>query len=170
MIDPTCIIKRIYSNNEVKEFRPKGRNEMANVTVKKILDLYKGAVINEDEAELMLKTVFEGKSSSSKHGSNDNSVETPWEEDGKLRLVAFIGRRLQKRGEVGLKHLEFEYEGEALDVECAASLTCGNISGNASVGGSMSCNNIGGNASCGGSISCDDIGGNVSAGGSINKG
>ena len=60
MIDPTCSIKRIYSNNEVKEFRPKGRNEMANVTVKKILDLYKGAAINEDEAELMLKTVFEG--------------------------------------------------------------------------------------------------------------
>jgi cytoskeletal protein CcmA (bactofilin family) len=170
MIDPTCTIRKIYTNNEVKEFRRKGRDEMANITVKKILDLYKSAAINEEEAELMLKSAFKDISSDSRNGSNDNVVETPWEEDGKLRLVAFIGRKLLKRGESGQNRLEFKYEGEALNVECYVSLTCGNISGSASAGGSISCKNIGSNASCGGSISCNDIGGNVSAGGSINKG
>jgi cytoskeletal protein CcmA (bactofilin family) len=169
IIDPSCNIKRIYSNNKVKEFNGKGRNGMANVTVKKILDLYKSGAINEDEAELMLKSVFDGNSSNSVHESNANSIETSWEEDGKLRLVAFIGRKLLKRGEAGQNRLEFKYDGEALNVDCNASLTCGNISGNASAGGSISCNNIGSNASCGGSISCNDIGGDVSAGGGINK-
>jgi cytoskeletal protein CcmA (bactofilin family) len=168
IIDPTCRIKRIYSNNEVKEFRRKGRDEMANMTIKKILDLYKIAAINEEEAELMLKSVFDDNSSNSMQESNNN-FETPWEEDGKLRLVAFIGRKLMKRGEAGQNRLEFKYEGEALNVDCNASLTCGNISGNASAGGSISCNNIGSNASCGGSISCNDIGGEVSAGGGINS-
>lgn len=168
IIDPTCSIKRIYTNNEVKEFRRKRSNGMANLTVKKILDLYKSAAINEDEAELMLKSAFDGIASNAIPGSSD-IVETPWEEDGKLRLVAFIGRKLMKRGEAGQNRLEFKYEGEALNVDCNASLTCGNISGNASAGGSISCKNIGSNASCGGSISCKDIGGNVSAGGGINK-
>jgi cytoskeletal protein CcmA (bactofilin family) len=168
-IDPTCRIRKIYTNNEVKEFGRKGRNEMANMTVKKILDLYKSATINEEEAELMLKSIFRDNSSDSTNGSNDNGVETPWEEDGKLRLVAFIGRKLLKRGEAGQNRLEFKYEGDALNVECNDNLTCGNISGNASAGGSISCKDIGGNTSCGGSISCKDIAGNVSTGGSINR-
>ncbi len=169
VIDPSCSIKRIYSNNEVKEFRRKGRKDMANMTVKKILDLYKGAAINEEEAELMLKSVFDSNSSNSMQ-VNNNSAETPWEEDGKLRLVAFIGRKLLKRGEAGQNRLEFKYEGEALNVECHSNLNCGDISGNASAGGSINCKDIGRNASCGGSISCSDIAGNVSAGGSITQG
>ncbi len=170
VIDPTCRIKRIYSNNKEKEFQGKGRSKMANVTVKKILDLYKDAAINEEEAELMLKSVFDRNSSNLIHENNDNRVETPWEEDGKLRLVAFIGKRLMKRGEAGQNRLEFKYEGEALNVECHSNLNCGDISGNASAGGSIKCRDIGRNASCGGSISCNDIAGNVSAGESINQG
>ena len=167
LIDPSCRIKKIYRNNEVIHYKREGKNDMANTTVKKILDLYKNAAINEDEAELMLKSVFQGNQVASMQVDVDNSDVTPWEEDGKLRLVAFIGRKLMKRGEAGQKHMEFKYEGDALNVECYGSLTCGDISGNASAGGTISCKDIGRNVSCGGNISCKDIGGTVSAGGSV---
>ncbi len=167
IIDPSCSIRRIYTNNEVKEFKRKGKNEMANIKVKKVLDLYKNATINEEEAELMLNSVYHSNSSASLPDGIDNSVDTPWEEDGKLRLVAFIGKKLLKRGEAGQNRLEFKYEGKALNVECNDNLICGDITGNASAGGAISCEDIGGNVSAGGSISCKDIGGNVSAGGSV---
>lgn len=170
IIDPSCRIKRIYTNNEIKELKGKGKNEMANMTVKKILDLYKNEAINSEEAELMLNSVYHGNSTNSVQTGKESDIETPWEEDGKLRLVAFIGRKLLKRGEAGQKRLEFKYEGEALNVECHSNLICGDITGNASAGGSISCEDIGGSASSGGSISCKDIGGNVTAGGSVNKG
>ena len=155
IIDPSCRIKRIYTNNEIKEFKGKGKNEMADMTVKKILDLYKNETINPEEAELMLNSVYDGNSTNSMQTGKDSDIETPWEEDGKLRLVAFIGRKLLKRGEADQNRLEFKYEGKALKVECHGNLSCGDITGNASAGGS---------------INCKDISGNVSAGGSVNKG
>lgn len=169
VIDPTCKIKKVISNNEIIRFNQKGSSDMADVTVKKILDLYKNSTIDEEEAELMLSSCYHAKEQRIPEGDSNTFIDTPWVEDGKLRIVAFLGKRLFKKGEAGQYKLEIKYEGEALAVECQGNLTCGEISGDASAGGSISSEYIGGNVSCGGSVSCEDIGGNVSAGGSISR-
>jgi hypothetical protein len=137
--------------------------KMENTTIKKILDLYKDGKISADEAELMLSHL-----KSTDPGASDNEAyETSWAEDGKLRIVAFIGRRLLKEGDKQARSIEVKYEGPALDVECYGNLTCGNITGNANAGGGMHCGDVGGDVSCGGSLSCGDISSDVSCGGSL---
>ncbi len=170
IIDPSCRIRKIYSKSELKKTNTGEKNNMANMTIKKILDLYKHETINVEEAELMLKSVLPSSSTNALREGTDAGIATPWEEDGKLRLVAFLGKKLMKRGEAGQNQLAFSYEGEALNVECHGSLTCSNIAGNASAGGSISCKNIGQDVTCGGNISCNDIGGDISAGGNVSKG
>lgn len=170
IIDPSCRIKKVISNNKLISKNQKGCGSMSNVTVKKILDLYKNSTINEDEAELMLSSVYRDQEKVERQVEQNSVIDMPWEEDGKLRIVAFLGKKLLKKGESGQYRLEVKYEGEALTVECQGSLTCGDIKGNATAGGSINSGDIKGNASCGGSISCSEIGGSVSAGGSVNKG
>ena len=136
---------------------------MEKTTIKKILDLYKDGKINADEAERMLSHAV-----SPDPGAGDNKAyDISWPEDGKLRIVAFIGRRLLKKGDELARSIEVKYEGPALDVECHGNLTCGDITGNANVGGSMHCGDVGGKVECGGSFSCEDISGNVECGGSM---
>ncbi len=94
-------------------------------------------------------------------------------DDGKLRIVQFLGKRLLCRntwreGElISLNLADIEVE-RRLDINVWGSLSvAGNINGNAESGGSMSCGNIGGHAESGGSMSCKGIGGSAEAGGSI---
>ncbi len=170
IIDPSCKIRKIYSKNERKASNSEEKNSMANMTIKKILDLYKQETINEEEAELMLSAVLASSSTNALREGTDNGIATPWEEDGKLRLVAFIGKRLMKREEAGRNQFTFSYEGKALNVECHGSLTCNDVLGDVSAGGSISCKNIGQDVTCGGSITCNDIGGDITAGGNMSKG
>ncbi|MDF2543349.1 MAG: hypothetical protein K0S47_3067 [Herbinix sp.] len=161
IIDDSCHVNEIISKNKPINMK-KEIGGMADVMLTKILDLYKEGKINADEAEKML-----GASGKMPSQSSNSSVSTPWEDDGKLRVVAFIGKKLLKKGEAGAKSLEIKIEGEVKNVECYGSLQCGTISGSASAGGSIHSNDIGGNASCGGSLTCASISGNVSAGGGV---
>ncbi len=167
-IDPSCRIKKVISNNKVISKNQKGCSAMSDVTVKKILDLYKNSTITEEEAELMLSSIYQSKEKAEKPVDQNTEIDTPWEEDGKLRIVAFLGKRLLKKGDAGQYKFDVKYEGEALAVDCQGSLTCGDVSGHVSAGGSIHCADIGGDASCWGSITCSEIGGSVSAGGSVN--
>ncbi len=88
----------------------------------------------------------------------------PWEDDGKIRLVAFIGHKLVQEGERGCRDLSFTYEGDARDVICTGSLGCGDVSGNVSAGDSVRCGDVNGDVSAGDSVECSDVSGNVSAG------
>lgn len=152
IIDDTCRIGKIISGN-----KPKGRvQEMKETNLIKILDLYKDGKLTSDQAETMIGSVKE--------------IETPavsWEDDGKLRVVAYIGRRLLKKGDTGTNRIIVEYQGDALDVESYGSLSCGNINGDANAGNSINCGNIEGDVKCGGSVTCGDIGGDLSCGGSV---
>ena len=175
-IDRSCRIGEIINEKQKNSSQPEQRNNKSNnqrkqwgmermekTTIKKILDLYKDGKINADEAELMLS-----HATSSDLGAGDNEAyDTSWPEDGKLRIVAFIGKRLLKKGDELARSIEVKYEGPALDVECYGNLTCGDITGNANVGGSMHCGDVGGKVECGGSFSCEDISGNVECGGSM---
>jgi hypothetical protein len=74
---------------------------MANAALTKILDMYKEGRINPDEAEKMLASVGSTgtKEIPQKNVLSGSSGEIDWPDDGKLRIVAFIGRRLLKKGD-----------------------------------------------------------------------
>jgi len=110
----------------------------------------------------------------------------PWEDDGTLRAVLYIGRTLQKSVSLQQKdktRVEFFYEGPALNiisefsVQCngdvsgsvtaADGVNCGNVYGSVTAGDGINCGNIGGNARAGDGISCGNIGGSAHAGDSI---
>lgn len=186
-IDNSCKIGRIisanpsYSNQQAENTADKNslnlngsskltmkanqwrNNNMANPTIKKILDLYKNGNINADEAEEMLQSINPVKQGA----TSEDMVNMPWEDDGKLRIVAFIGRKLLKKGEELAKSMEVKYDGPALNVEAYGNLTCGDVKGNANAGGGMYCGDVAGYVSCGGELTCNDIGGNVNCGGDL---
>ena len=101
--------------------------------------------------------------------STENSIQSlPWEDDGKLRAVIYVGHSLigKEECEKGRKIL-FEYEGPALDIISSFSVTCDNVGGNVEAGGDVTCDNIDGNDEAGGDVTCDAVGGNVKAGGDV---
>lgn len=156
-------LKLIDGSDQTSKINQWGNNKMANPSVKKILDLYKNGKIDADEAELMLQSAFPME-----QGSESKSIlVTPWSDDGKLRIVAFIGKKLLKKGEEFAKSIEVKYDGPALNVEAYGNLTCGDVKGNASAGGGLDCGDVAGFVSCGGELTCNDIGGSVNCGGSI---
>ncbi len=132
---------------------------MADTNLVRILDLYKDNKINGDEAEKMIKSVI--------NSSGHSSDELPWKDDGKLRIVAYIGRKILKKGDPEVKNLEVNYDGKALNVECYGNLTCGDVEHNVSAGSNVTCGNIKGNVASGGWIRCKSVKGKVAALGGI---
>lgn len=164
-LDKTCVVGQIISNGEVKKC--KGNIDMdsslpVNSTLIGILDLYKNNKISAQEAEKML-TALDIKN------DNDQEIkdELSWPDDGKLRVVAFIGQKLLKKNAPESTSIEVFYEGDALDVDSYGSIRCGRIQGNAKAGSTITCEDIGGNATAGSSIRCKNINGNATAGSSV---
>ena len=88
----------------------------------------------------------------------------PWEDDGTLRAVVFVGHQLVEQHPAA-KEITIQYEGDVVNVESAFSVTCENVEGNVTSGGSVTCENVEGNVDAQGSVTCGDVEGNVSAGG-----
>ena len=92
----------------------------------------------------------------------------PWEDDGKLRAVIYIGKKLVHEKECSqASEIVLRYEGPALDIISSFSVTCEDVEGNVTANGSVTCDAIGGNVKAAGSVTCDDINGNVEVGGNI---
>lgn len=111
----------------------------------------------------------------------------PWEDDGTLRAVLFVGHTFIGSEDVSdaqtaRRNICFQYEGEALNIESDFDISCGSVGGNVMAGGNATCEEVGGsvsaggNATCGaiggrlrasGSVTCEEVGGGVSAGGNI---
>lgn len=151
--DKSCVIKQIIA----ADGKITGEEEkMADKKLTMVLDSYKEGRIDADEAEKLIGAIMPG---------TRNEEETDyWSDDGKLRIIAYIGRKILKKGDKGNEKLTVEYTGEALDVETALNLTCGNINGSARAGLSIRSGNVGGDASAGTDINCREIGGNAHAG------
>jgi hypothetical protein len=134
-------------------------------SLKSILEMYKDGTITIEET-LGLIEAISGRVQSAKEASPG----LPWEDDRKMRIVAYIGRKIIKKGDES-SDFSVVFEGnDPLNVECWGSLCCGEICGNASSGSNMECGDIGGNATAGTHINCGDIGGNATAGSSVNAG
>jgi hypothetical protein len=134
-------------------------------SLKSILEMYKDGTITIEET-LGLVEAISGRAREVK----EVPPGLPWEDDRKMRIVAYIGRKIIKKGDAS-SGFSVEFEGkDPLNVECWGSLCCDEICGNASSGTSMECGDIGGNATAGTHINCGDIGGNAEAGGNISCG
>ena len=114
--------------------------------------------------------------------------QLPWEDDGALRTVVYVGHTLRKhellqKEQRIVEQVTFCYDGPALNVTSAFSVSCGKdvmgsvtagdgvicgtVYGSVTAGDGIQCGNVGGNAGAGDSINCGNIGGNARAGDSI---
>lgn len=101
-------------------------------------------------------------------GKEQTTSELPWEDDGKLRAVIYVGHSLIGKEECEkAQKIIFEYEGPALDIISSFSVTCDEVQGNVSAGGDVTCDEVQGNVSAGGDVTCDNVAGNVGAGGDV---
>ena len=100
--------------------------------------------------------------------NEQTQTELPWEDDGKLRAVIYVGHSLIRNEECEkATRITFEYEGPVLDIISSFSVTCEEVQGNVSAGADVTCDNVYGNVSAGGDVTCDDVYCNVGAGGDV---
>ena len=90
-----------------------------------------------------------------------------WPDDGTLRVVLYAGHTQIGSTPVSAGEFRFCYEGPALNIESAVSVTCDAVMGNVKAGGDVNCDTVYGHVQAGGTVSCDDIQGNLSAQGSV---
>ena len=99
----------------------------------------------------------------------------PWDDDGKLRAVCYLGRRLLASEGVFSRSRERSkvdvcITGEVADVQSAFAVHCGDVSGSVKAGDGVTCGSVAGNLTAGDGVECRDVGGNVTAGDSVTCG
>ena len=99
-------------------------------------------------------------------GRTEVPRELLWEEDDTLRIVLYQGRKLLKYCPAA-ETLRFEYTGPAMNIDCAVSVTCGDVEGNVDAGSSVSCGNVGGDVDAGNGVTCGNVEGSVNAGSGV---
>lgn len=98
--------------------------------------------------------------------STQTPTDVPWTDDDTLHIAVFHGRTYIGRSDA-CAEMSFQYEGPALNIDCALNLHCGAVSGNVTAGGNVDCDDIYGSAQSAGSITCDEVYGSVNAGGNV---
>jgi transcriptional regulator with XRE-family HTH domain len=91
----------------------------------------------------------------------------PWEDDGVLRAVAFIGTKYMAHSPAEASKLTFEYKGEALSVTSAFSVVCNDVNGDLNATGNVVCNDVDGDVASTANIVCNDVDGDVSTMGKL---
>ena len=138
-----------------------------------------------DLFEVTLDTLF------GREHSAPTLMDVPWEDDGQLRAVLFIGHTLQTHSHLQANNaksrVEFHYDGPALSVisdfsvccenctiygsvHAADGVCCGNVSGSVHAGDGVQCGDVGGDVQAGDSVACGSVGGNVLAGDGVTCG
>ena len=97
------------------------------------------------------------------------AAKLPWEDDGVLRAVLFIGQRLVKE-HPACGEIEFQYDGAALQIQSDFSVSCEDVKGDVYAKGDVDCGDISGNVHADGDVDCSDVAGNVAAGGDVSCG
>ena len=93
--------------------------------------------------------------------------DLPWPDDETLHVVIYKGHTYLASCPEQEK-ITFEYEGPALNVDCAVNLSCNDVAGDARANGNVSCDAVEGNVQARGNVACDDVAGNVTAEGNVN--
>ncbi len=93
--------------------------------------------------------------------------DLPWPDDDTLHVVIYKGHTyLASCPEQ--ERITFEYEGPALNIDCAVNLNCNDVAGDVRANGNVNCDAVEGNVQSRGNVACDDVAGNISAEGSVN--
>ena len=111
-------------------------------------------------------------------GLEEASLDTPnaIPDDGRLRIVQFLGRRYLTKQEYDPKNpvflnVEMLPKDQKWDVEIWGSADIkGPVGGGVTAGGGVNCGPVGDGVNAGGGINCGDIGGDVNAGGGVECG
>lgn len=114
--------------------------------------------------------------------------DLPWEDNGDLHAVCYVGRRMVKYREIPSaggrrvpemfscmgfdrmfpwppESMTLEFTGSVGSIYSDFSVTCGDVTGNVYAGDSVTCANVGADAQAGSDLHCaGSIGGNASAG------
>lgn len=96
--------------------------------------------------------------------------ELPWQDDGKIRAVVYIGRNLAMKPVEEARRFTFEYCGEAKDVISSFSIECDDVNGDINAAGAVTCGDVHGKVLANGTVTCGDVTGDVSANGSATCG
>lgn len=96
----------------------------------------------------------------------ETELDAPWKDDDTLHVAVFHGRTYIGCSDI-CSEMAFQYEGPALNIDCALNLHCGAVSGTVSAGGSVDCGEVCGSVQAGGSVNCDEVFGSVNAGGNV---
>lgn len=98
------------------------------------------------------------------------SPSFPWENDETLHVVLFQGHNmiqvddLKKHFGRLYKDVTFRYQGPALNIESAISVSCENVSGNVTAGSYVECETVGQYVIAGSYVECENVGQYVVAG------
>ena len=141
-----------------------------NEEILRILSMIKNGVMDENDAAELLEAMY----SSEKTEREEKQTTVirnylPWDDDGKLRIVAFTGHSMIKAEEAYEKYrFSVDLSGASLEAaSCCGDIACGDVNGKINCGGSINCGGITGDVNCGGGITCDDIDGDANCGGGI---
>lgn len=93
-------------------------------------------------------------------------AQLPWADDDTLRVVLYIGHK-QVTQEEASQEITFHYEGDALNIDSAISVKCGDVGGSVQAGVKVLCGNVGGNVFGGVKVCCRNISGDTKAGHSV---
>ena len=101
-----------------------------------------------------------------KNGGQKIHGKLPWADDDTLHAVLFRGHTLLKNSSAA-KEITFKYEGDALNIDSAFSVHCGNVAGDVDAGCNVCCENVYGDVDAGTNVKCGDVMGDVDAGASV---
>lgn len=100
----------------------------------------------------------------------------PWEDDGCLRAVCFLGRKLLEHEKIGnekeTRKVELKFTGNVEDIHSEFAVNCTDtvINGDVTAGDGVNCGNVGGDVTAGDGVNCGNVSGDVSAGDGVNCG
>ena len=93
--------------------------------------------------------------------------DLPWPDDDTLHVVIYKGHTYLASCPEQEK-ITFEYEGPALNIDCAVNLSCEDVAGDVRVNGNINCDAVEGNVHARGNVACDAVEGNVTTEGNVN--
>ena len=97
--------------------------------------------------------------------------DVPWGDDGNLRGVVYLGRKLVGHERSFGEKLKIFFKGKVdKNVYCDFSLECGDVGGNVETDGNVECGDVGGNVETDGNVTCQNVGSCVDAGGNVTCG
>lgn len=100
--------------------------------------------------------------------------ELPWEDDGNLRAVVFVGRTLGEHQRISraAAQVELHFQGSVRDIHSEFAVICENsaIEGSVTAGDDVHCGDVGGYVVAGDAASCGNVGGSVTAGDGVSCG